>query len=156
MRTLTLSLRRRFKDFKFKGIYDRPKKVKSCNATKSKINLPPHPNLHEIAHRIFTNPMVYRTRIAVWSLGQSRPMPLNWIARYKNSPHDGPDAPENALLSYAFALRLASAFVFRRWFPSSVSTAWEIGTIMAVVAVLLIHIDRKAVVAMKPNINLWT
>ncbi len=39
-------------------------------------------------------------------------------------------------------------------FSSSMSTAWAIGTIIAVVAVLLIHIDRKAVTDMKPNINL--
>jgi hypothetical protein len=33
-------------------------------------------------------------------------------------------------------------------------TAWAIGSIMAAVAVLLIHMDRKAVVIMKPNSNL--
>ncbi|TNN47454.1 hypothetical protein EYF80_042339 [Liparis tanakae] len=32
--------------------------------------------------------------------------------------------------------------------------AWTIGTIMAVVAVLLIHMDRKAVTPMNPSINL--
>lgn len=32
--------------------------------------------------------------------------------------------------------------------------AWTMGTIMAVVAVLLIHMDRKAVTVMKPSINL--
>ena len=32
--------------------------------------------------------------------------------------------------------------------------AWTMGTIMAVVAVLLIHMDRKAVTPMKPSINL--
>ena len=34
------------------------------------------------------------------------------------------------------------------------STAWTMGTIMAVVAVLLIHMDRKAVTPMKPSIRL--
>lgn len=34
-------------------------------------------------------------------------------------------------------------------------TAWTMGTIMAVVAVLLIHMDRKAVTPMNPSINLW-
>lgn len=33
-------------------------------------------------------------------------------------------------------------------------TAWAMGTIMAVVAVLLIHMDRKAVTTMKPRISL--
>lgn len=33
-------------------------------------------------------------------------------------------------------------------------TAWTMGTIMAVVAVLLIHMDKKAVTPMNPNINL--
>ena len=37
---------------------------------------------------------------------------------------------------------------------NSSSTAWAMGTIIAVVAVLLIHIDKKAVVIMKPNISL--
>lgn len=32
--------------------------------------------------------------------------------------------------------------------------AWTMGTIMAVVAVLLIHMDRKAVTPMNPNIKL--
>lgn len=34
------------------------------------------------------------------------------------------------------------------------SMAWTMGTIMAVVAVLLIHMDKKAVTAMNPSINL--
>lgn len=34
------------------------------------------------------------------------------------------------------------------------SMAWTMGTIMAVVAVLLIHMDKKAVTAMKPSIKL--
>lgn len=60
---LTLSLRRRFKDFK--GFYYRPKAATQLSIMSSaKINLPPpHPNLHEIAHRVFTNPMVLRIRI---------------------------------------------------------------------------------------------
>ena len=37
----------------------------------------------------------------------------------------------------------------------SANTASTIGTIIAVVAVLLIHMDRKAVVNMIPNIKLW-
>lgn len=32
--------------------------------------------------------------------------------------------------------------------------AWTMGTIMAVVAVLLIHMDKKAVTTMNPSINL--
>lgn len=32
--------------------------------------------------------------------------------------------------------------------------AWTMGTIMAVVAVLLIHMDKKAVTVMNPSINL--
>lgn len=32
--------------------------------------------------------------------------------------------------------------------------AWTIGAIIAVVAVLLIHMDRKAVTIMNPSINL--
>lgn len=32
--------------------------------------------------------------------------------------------------------------------------AWTMGTIIAVVAVLLIHMDRKAVTPMNPNIKL--
>jgi len=38
---------------------------------------------------------------------------------------------------------------------SCVSTACNIGIIIAVVAVLLIHIDRNAVVDMNPNIKLY-
>ncbi len=34
------------------------------------------------------------------------------------------------------------------------SMAWTMGTIMAVVAVLLIHMERKAVTPMNPSINL--
>ena len=56
--------------------------------------------------------------------------------------------------SSAVAALSFAALVFFRWLPSSVRTACEIGTIMAVVAVLLIHIDRNAVVDMKPNISL--
>jgi len=37
---------------------------------------------------------------------------------------------------------------------NSLKTASAMGSIMAVVAVLLIHIDKKKVVAMKPNIRL--
>ena len=37
---------------------------------------------------------------------------------------------------------------------SCCSTAWTMGTIMAVVAVLLIHMDRKAVTPMNPSIRL--
>jgi len=33
-------------------------------------------------------------------------------------------------------------------------TAWTMGTIMAVVAVLLIHMDRKAVTPMNPSMSL--
>lgn len=42
------------------------------------------------------------------------------------------------------------------WFSSliSSSTAWAMGSIMAAVAVLLIHIDRKAVVPINPNSSL--
>lgn len=39
-------------------------------------------------------------------------------------------------------------------FLISESTASTIGTIMAVVAVLLIHMDKNAVVSMKPSIKL--
>ena len=38
---------------------------------------------------------------------------------------------------------------------SSLRTACEMGTIMAVVAVLLSHMDRDAVTLMKPNMILW-
>ena len=37
---------------------------------------------------------------------------------------------------------------------SSISTAWAMGTIMAVVAVLLNHMDKNAVEIMNPNNNL--
>ena len=42
------------------------------------------------------------------------------------------------------------------WSSSCFSTACTMGTIMAVVAVLLIHMDRKAVTPMKPSIRLYT
>lgn len=56
------------------------------------------------------------------------------------------------------ALLSSSSFFSKRFlmlsFLISDNTASTIGTIMAVVAVLLIHMERKAVVSMKPSIKL--
>lgn len=56
------------------------------------------------------------------------------------------------------ALLSSSSFFSKRFlmlsFLISDNTASTIGTIMAVVAVLLIHMERNAVVSMKPNIKL--
>lgn len=50
----------------------------------------------------------------------------------------------------ACSTRVTSFSVLSNWSR----TAWTMGTIMAVVAVLLIHIDRKAVTAINPSIRL--
>jgi hypothetical protein len=42
----------------------------------------------------------------------------------------------------------------RRVFSSCTRTAWAMGIIMDVVAVLDIHMERNAVASMNPNINL--
>jgi len=49
----------------------------------------------------------------------------------------------------------AGEVVETRCWLSCVSTACAIGIIIAVVAVLLIHIDKNAVVDMNPSIRLW-
>ena len=45
----------------------------------------------------------------------------------------------------------ASIIMVRCWLPSSTKTASQKGIIMAVLAVLLIHMERKAVGSMKPS-----
>ena len=61
--------------------------------------------------------------------------------RNKHIIHNGPIA-EHKLTDSSFPTIWAS-------------TEFTIGTIMAVVAVLLIHMDKKAVTDIKPSINLW-
>ena len=58
-----------------------------------------------------------------------------------------------SLRAFDKAAALSCCTHLRCW-PSSRRMAWAIGTIMAVVAVLLSHIDRNAVTFMKPNIIL--
>jgi hypothetical protein len=58
------------------------------------------------------------------------------------------------MLAVASVLTLISALTLARWSLNSLRTACAIGIIIAVVAVLLIHIDRNAVVSMNPNMSL--
>ena len=51
-------------------------------------------------------------------------------------------------------LGLINKLTFGSSLMSSLSTACAIGIIMAVVATLLIHMDKNAVVIMNPNISL--